>query len=107
MADGGCLTIEVAYATPAIQRLVVIELPEGASVGDAVDRVLASHPEFAAAANLPVGVWGRVVDAGTPLRDGDRVEFYRPLLLEPREARRRYAAAGVTMNAPHGTGNGG
>lgn len=41
------------------------------------------------------GVWGRVVPPETVLRDGDRVELYRPLTVDPKEARRqRFAAQG-------------
>jgi len=36
-----------------------------------------------------VGIFGRRVELDAPLRDGDRVEIYRPLVADPREARRR------------------
>jgi putative ubiquitin-RnfH superfamily antitoxin RatB of RatAB toxin-antitoxin module len=41
-----------------------------------------------------IGIWGRVVAADTLLRDGDRVELYRPLKRDPKEARRRRAGQG-------------
>jgi len=41
-----------------------------------------------AAADLKVGIWARKVDLQTPLREHDRVELYRPLTADPKEARR-------------------
>ena len=43
------------------------------------------------AAALKAGIWGRVQPPQTPLRDQDRVELYRPLRVDPKEARRRRA----------------
>ena len=66
-----------------------LQVPEGATVRDAV---LASG--FAAACpqqdvdRLDVGVWGRRCTLQQLLRDGDRVEVYRPLLVDPKVARR-------------------
>lgn len=66
-----------------------LQLAEGATVRDAI---LASG--FAAASPqadleaLEVGVWGRRCTLQQPLREGDRVEVYRPLLVDPKVARR-------------------
>ena len=46
---------------------------------------------------LEIGVWGRVVEPGYRLKSGDRVEIYRPLEIDPRDARRKLAEAGRTM----------
>jgi len=83
------IRVEVAWALPQRQWLVALELPAGASVGDAV---LASGlaAEIAGAADF--GIHGSRVDAGTRLRDGDRVEVYRALVFDPKESRRRRAA---------------
>lgn len=83
--------IEVAYARPDRQR--VVELPFSAGM-TALAAVEASGllEEFALdPANLAVGIYGRKVDGSQPLRPGDRVEIYRPLAVDPREARRRSA----------------
>ncbi len=48
---------------------------------------------------LDVGIWGRVVARDHRLADGDRVEIYRPLEIDPREARRQLASLGMTMGA--------
>jgi putative ubiquitin-RnfH superfamily antitoxin RatB of RatAB toxin-antitoxin module len=51
--------------------------------------LLEKHPGLDA---RKIGIYGKLVDPGAALRDGDRVEIYRPLLLDPKEARRRRAA---------------
>ena len=87
------LAVAVVYATPDAEDLTELVLPSGATVQDAVDRsgVLSRHPPLAAGL-LELGIWGRVVPAGQQLSDGDRVEIYRPLTVEPKEARRVRAA---------------
>jgi putative ubiquitin-RnfH superfamily antitoxin RatB of RatAB toxin-antitoxin module len=42
---------------------------------------------------MPVGIWGKRVSPDTTVRAGDRVELYRPLEVDPREARRQRARA--------------
>jgi len=86
------IRIEVVYALPGEQALVTLELPEGASVGQAVERsgLLARFPEIDPR-RVKTGIFGKVAAAGTPLEDGDRVEIYRPLRADPREARRTRA----------------
>ena len=97
------IRVEVVFATAKHQRLVELEVPNGCRVRDALERSeLATHfPEIDLGA-LEVGIWGRVVPRDQLLKDGDRVEVYRPLELDPREARRRLAAAGRTMGRPGG-----
>lgn len=78
------LRIEVVEAWPGRLRRIALELEEGATVGDALRaaRVPASRS---------AGVHGQRVGADQPLADGDRVELYRPLPADPKEARRRRA----------------
>ena len=92
------LNIEVAYATPQRQSLVELQLPADATVRDAVRRsgLQNQYPELDIE-HCPVGIFGQQVADNRVLRDGDRVEIYRPLVNEPREARRRLAARGGTM----------
>ena len=80
------IAVEVALAGPERQTVLRVELPEGSTVADAL---AASGLE---AAPGRVGVYGKVVPAGTPLREGDRVEIYRPLRADPKELRRERAA---------------
>jgi len=90
------LNIEVVYSprAGAVER-VALQLPVGATLQQAIQRsgLTERHPELAEA---PAGIWGRVQPGDTPLRDLDRVEVYRPLLVDPKEARRqRYKGQGA------------
>ena len=84
------LRIEVAYALREEQVLVSLEVEEGTTVLQAIERsrILARFPEVELARER-VGVFGKVVTLDTSLRDGDRVEIYRSLVADPKEARRR------------------
>jgi putative ubiquitin-RnfH superfamily antitoxin RatB of RatAB toxin-antitoxin module len=86
---GALLRVEVVYALPDSQTLIELRLPAGSSVADAVTRsgVLERHPEIDWPAN-PAGIWNRRASPADRLRDGDRVELYRPLRVSPAEARR-------------------
>jgi len=86
------LRVEVVYALPGGEDAVALELRPGATAADAVraSGVLERHPEIDLERHK-IGVHGRAVAARSALRDGDRVEVYRPLILEPKEARRRRA----------------
>lgn len=92
------LRVEVAYALPDRQSLIGLELPAGSTAEEAIRRsgLLDDYPEIDLTVNA-VGVFGRRCQLDTVLRDGDRVEVYRPLEADPREARRKLAAEGRTM----------
>jgi len=87
------LKIEVVYATPGRQVLYMLELEEGTTVGQAIAKsgVLNEFPEIDLRRNR-IGIYGRLVTLGARLGDGDRVEILRPLVADPKEARRRRAA---------------
>ena len=87
------LRVQVAWAAPAAQREISLELPEPASVQMAIDAARALVPEIApiAANAVAVGVWGKVRALDHSLRDGDRVELYRALQADPKDARRANA----------------
>lgn len=89
--------VEVVFATPDRQVLLEISLAPGATVADAIAHARDRDDSVPPADALPVGIWGRRARLADELADGDRVELYRPLRMDPREARRRYAAAGLTM----------
>lgn len=86
------MRIEVAHATPTVQRLVRLELPAGATLREAL-RASGLLEEFSLLPDeLVVGVHGeREPNLNRPLAEHDRVEIYRPLVHEPKEARRRRA----------------
>ena len=89
------LRIEVAYALREEQVLVSLEVEEGTTVLQVIEssRILARFPEIELVSER-VGVFGKVVALNTPLRDGDRVEIYRRLEADPKEARRRRVKRG-------------
>lgn len=82
----GTLRIEVvASLGPRQWQARQLDLPHGATLADALRAAGWPPPEDASA----VGVWGRRQPLDTPLRDRDRVELYRPLQVDPKEARRQ------------------
>jgi putative ubiquitin-RnfH superfamily antitoxin RatB of RatAB toxin-antitoxin module len=73
-------------AWPHRSEAVVVDLPDAATVGDAL-----AASGFALDGIAAVAVFGERVDPQYPLHDGDRVELLRPLQIDPKEARRRRA----------------
>ena len=86
------LRVEVVYALPERYWSVRLELPGGATVADAL-ALAGKQPGFVGVDVEPAGlaVFSRPVTSDTPLRDGDRVEILRPLLADPKQARRERA----------------
>lgn len=84
------ITVEVVFAVPESQVLVSVELCDGATVQDAIiaSGLPARFPEEQLNA-LPTGIWGHPAEREQRVSDGDRVEIYRPLAMDPREARRQ------------------
>lgn len=85
--------IEVAYADPDLQLLRSVDLPVGASVQEAIEASGILDALSRGFVLTKVGLFGRVVSMTHVLIDGDRVELYRPLKLDPKEARRQRALA--------------
>ncbi len=81
--------VEVVFALPDRQRLIEVEVGKGATVADVIE-VAGIRDEFAGVDldALQRGIWGQIVQDDHPVNPGDRVEIYRPLEIEPREARR-------------------
>ncbi|MGH8669736.1 MAG: RnfH family protein [Burkholderiales bacterium] len=86
------LRVEVVHALPGGEDATFVELAAGATALDAVRtaRVLERHPEIDLR-RCKLGIYGKLVREDAPLADGDRVEIYRPLAMDPKEARRRCA----------------
>lgn len=88
------IQVEVVYALPDRQALVALTVPEGTSLLEAArlsglaERFPGLRLEQAA-----MGVFGKVMadPASRAVRDGDRVEIYRPLTIDPKAARRARA----------------
>jgi putative ubiquitin-RnfH superfamily antitoxin RatB of RatAB toxin-antitoxin module len=87
--DESVLVVEVVYAEPHRQLLCSVALPRGSTIQDAIEQSgIARRLTGSDLAGCKVGVFGRVRTRDTPLRHGDRVEIYRPLLVDPKDARR-------------------
>ena len=97
MAPVDTLQVSVAYSPRAgVVDEVVLTLPRGATLVDAVHAsgLLDRHAGIDLA-QARLGIWGRVQAPQTLLREHDRVEVYRPLNVDPKEARRlRYRKSG-------------
>jgi len=93
---GSLLRVEVAHATPHRQVLLAITVPAGCTVAQAIERsgIRTHFPDLAVDPDA-VGIFGRKVPPDQVLREGDRVEIYRPLQTDPKESRRQRAAAGL------------
>jgi len=103
MAEGAgsqFLSIELVFASRDRQELLQLRLPPRSSVRRAIVQsgIAERFPEFDFA-ELQAGIWGRPVAQSHRLEDGDRVEIYRPLQIDPREARRKLAAEGRLMGS--------
>lgn len=86
------------YATSDAVLRVDLQLDAEATAGDALEAARAhwrrggstpaSEPDWD---HAPIGIFGRRCDRSTPLAEGDRVEIYRALILDPKQQRRRRA----------------
>ena len=92
------IQVEVCYALADRQHLVKVNLPNGATLLQAIEAsgLLERHPEIDVKKNK-FGVYAKLAKADTVLRDRDRVEIYRPLIADPKEVRKQRAAEGKVM----------
>ncbi|WP_199774075.1 RnfH family protein [Thiomicrorhabdus sp. Milos-T2] len=82
------LSIEVAYALEDVQYLFSEKVKQGTTVIEALNqsKLLVELPGLVID---KVGIFGKLVSYDTVLREGDRIEVYRPLKVDPRERRRQ------------------
>lgn len=87
------IQVEVAYAQPSEQALLAVEGDASLTVGEAIERsgVLKRFPEIDLSVNK-IGVFGKLAKMDQTLVNGDRVEIYRPLIADPKAARKKRAA---------------
>lgn len=92
MAEQVKHSVAVCYALPDVSFLVQLDVDAGTTMAQAIaaSGVLTRFPEIDLARNK-FGVFGKLKPADTVLRDGDRIEIYRPLQADPMESRRRRA----------------
>jgi uncharacterized protein len=98
MSTTSLIQVEVAYARPAQQDVVPVQLPAGATLRQAVDAsgLAARYPEIDPV-NGKFGIYSKLARPDTVLRDRDRVEIYRSLIADPKEVRKQRAAEGKAM----------
>jgi putative ubiquitin-RnfH superfamily antitoxin RatB of RatAB toxin-antitoxin module len=84
--------LEVVYAKPEQQVIIALTMPEEATVEAAIKAsgLLQRFPEIAKS-ELKAGIFGVVCKLDQLVKEGDRIEIYRPLLHDPKEARRQRA----------------
>jgi len=86
-------TVEVAYATATKQLILALQVPEGTTVAEAIALSnMAKHFPEEDFSKPAVGIFSQICALNKPLKAGDRVEIYRPLLCDPKQARRERAA---------------
>jgi putative ubiquitin-RnfH superfamily antitoxin RatB of RatAB toxin-antitoxin module len=104
-ADPSLLRVTVVYVRPNLTFECQLRLKAPASVGEAIEAsgILSEIAELQSH-RLEVGVFSRRCAPSELLHDGDRVEVYRPLALDPKQARRRRAALRRKRNAARPAG---
>ena len=92
--------VEIVFASPDRQLLETVLVTAGATVLDVVMKsgLCEAFPEYEID-DLAIGIWGREVQRDQVVKENDRIEIYRPLQLDPREARRQLALSGKTMGS--------
>jgi putative ubiquitin-RnfH superfamily antitoxin RatB of RatAB toxin-antitoxin module len=98
VAEQAKIRVEVAYARLREQVLLELDVAAGTTAHQAIQQcgILQRFPEIDLAENK-IGIFGKVTKLDTPLQAGDRVEIYRPLIADPKEQRKKRAAAGKQM----------
>lgn len=84
--------VEVAYAKPDKQLAISVEIERGATIKDVIlhSGILTMFPEIDLT-KQKVGVFSKPRQLSDLVNDGERVEIYRPLIIDPKEARRAKA----------------
>ena len=88
------IQVEVAYALPERQVLLQVTVPEGSTALEAarLSGVEAQFEGLSLDEGSRMGIFGHVVSASQVLKEGDRVEIYRPLKADPKEVRKARSA---------------
>jgi putative ubiquitin-RnfH superfamily antitoxin RatB of RatAB toxin-antitoxin module len=89
------MKVEVFYASPTRHACLTVDLPDGATVKDAIERsgILKRFPEIDLETQK-VGVFSKLTKLDASVEDGDRVEIYRALTVDPKTVKRRPKADG-------------
>ncbi|MFT4564476.1 MAG: putative ubiquitin-RnfH superfamily antitoxin RatB of RatAB toxin-antitoxin module [Gammaproteobacteria bacterium] len=100
------LAVDVIYARGDVQEIIAVELPKGGTIRAAIERsrLVERYPEIDLAVNK-VGVFGTLKSLSDLVQAGDRVEIYRPLLVDPKQGRRDNASAAKAARAKAKSGS--
>jgi len=95
---GDKIDVEVAYALPNEQKLLLVEVDDGTDIKDVIleSSILDDYPDLDLE-KLDVGIFGKMAKLDQKVRDRDRIEIYRPLIADPKEVRKRRAAEGKRL----------
>ena len=87
------ITVEVAYALPEKQRIERLSVARGTSALQAVEQSNLGRffDELPDTSSMKLGIFGKVIPATHELQDGERIEIYRDLLIDPKAVRRARA----------------
>ncbi len=92
------MNIEVVFALPGRQELISLTVEPETTVETAISlSAIGDRFPDEDLSSYEAGIWGKLVNRDHPLEDGDRLELYRPLLMDPRDARRKLALSGDSM----------
>ena len=94
------MKIGIAYASPKRQVWFDVEIPDGATIQDAINRsgILKQFPEIDLEKNK-VGIYSKLSKLDAVLSDGDRVEIYRPITCDPKTVPRKAKAGDAASEA--------
>ena len=97
--NGEFIEIEVVYALPHHQDVIMVKVPEGSTVHEAVEAsgLLLKYPEIELGERNKLGIYNKPARSDTVLREHDRVEIYRPLIADPKAVRKQRAEEGKVM----------
>ncbi|MEP5763519.1 MAG: RnfH family protein [Halieaceae bacterium] len=93
MTEANKIPVEVAYALPEKQEIVMLEVLPGTTAKEAAlqSDIVRHFPGLDVAA-AKLGIFGKAVKDDYALKAGDRVEIYRPLIADPKDVRKKRAA---------------
>jgi putative ubiquitin-RnfH superfamily antitoxin RatB of RatAB toxin-antitoxin module len=93
MSDEQTIHVEVAYALPEKQAIVPLDVPQGTTALQAAELSgIADRFGGVSLEGVKLGIFGKAVPSTQVLAAGERVEIYRPLLIDPKELRKARAA---------------
>lgn len=83
------MNVAIVYCTTQAEHRIELEVPAGTTIGAAIEVAgLSDQEPMLQSGALKVGIWNRIARLEDLVREGDRIEIYRPLTVDPKEGRR-------------------